>query len=105
MRTASSMSAPPIPIRALVRKRHSRSSARPRKKKAPRSEAKRAPRAERRPVSTRADVLLWAQRVVAMRTSPAHTILEIKADASIEDAQAAFYKIARIAHPDLHRNG
>jgi len=49
--------------------------------------------------------LLWAQRVIAMRASPAHTILELKADASIEDAQAAFHKIARVAHPDLHRNG
>jgi len=56
-------------------------------------------------VSTRADVLLWAQRVIAMRMSAAHTILELKPDASIEDAQAAFHKIARVAHPDLHRNG
>lgn len=55
--------------------------------------------------STRAEVLLWAQRVVAKRTGPAHTILDLKADASIDDAQAAFHKIARVAHPDLHRNG
>ena len=55
--------------------------------------------------STRAEVLLWAQRVVAMRSAAAHSILELKPDASIEDAQAAFHKIARVAHPDLHRNG
>lgn len=55
--------------------------------------------------STRGEVLLWAQRVVAKRTGPAHAILDLKADASIEDAQAAFHKIARVAHPDLHRSG
>jgi hypothetical protein len=56
-------------------------------------------------MSTRSDVLLWAQRVVARRTAAAHEILELKIDASAEDAQAVFYKIARVAHPDLHRNG
>ncbi len=56
-------------------------------------------------MSTRSDVLLWAQRVVARRTAPAHEILELRSDSSAEDAQAAFHKIARVAHPDLHRNG
>ena len=56
-------------------------------------------------MSTRSDVLLWAQRVVARRTAPAHEILELKVDSTVEDAQAAFHKIARVAHPDLHRNG
>lgn len=56
-------------------------------------------------MSTRSDVLLWAQRVIARRAGAAHEILELKADSSVEDAQAAFYKIARVAHPDLHRNG
>jgi hypothetical protein len=55
-------------------------------------------------VSVRADVLLWAQRVVARRTAAAHEILELKPTASVEDAQEAFHKLARIAHPDLHRN-
>jgi len=55
--------------------------------------------------STRAEVLLWAQRVIAKRAGAAHAILDLKPDASIEDAQAAFHAIARIAHPDLHRNG
>ena len=55
--------------------------------------------------STRAEVLLWAQRVIARRAGAAHAILDLKPDASVEDAQDAFHKIARIAHPDLHRNG
>jgi hypothetical protein len=32
-----------------------------------------------------------------------HQILDIKPDASLEDAQTAFHKIARLAHPDMHR--
>jgi hypothetical protein len=56
-------------------------------------------------VSTRSEVLLWAQRVVARRGQPAHVLLELPADAGADDAQAAFHKIARTAHPDLHRNG
>jgi hypothetical protein len=55
-------------------------------------------------VSVRADVLLWAHRVVARRTAPAHEILELKPTSSVEDAQEAFHKLARLAHPDLHRN-
>ena len=54
--------------------------------------------------STAAEVLLWAQRVMARKGSAAYTILELKPTSSVDDAQAAFYKIARIAHPDLHRN-
>lgn len=54
--------------------------------------------------STHAEVLLWAQRVMARKGGAAHTILELKPTSSVDDAQAAFYKIARIAHPDLHRN-
>lgn len=56
-------------------------------------------------MSVRADVLLWAQRVIARKTAAAHEILELKSTASVEDAQDAFHKLARIAHPDLHRNG
>ncbi|MGE5182305.1 MAG: hypothetical protein ACM31C_09600 [Acidobacteriota bacterium] len=48
--------------------------------------------------------MMWAQRICSNRHAPAHQLLEIKKDASLEDAQAAFHKIARIAHPDLHRN-
>lgn len=56
-------------------------------------------------MSVRADVLLWAQRVIARKSAAAHEILELKPTASVEDAQAAFHKLAKIAHPDLHRNG
>jgi hypothetical protein len=56
-------------------------------------------------VSTRSDVLLWAQRVIARKTAPAHEIMELPATATPEQAQEAFHKIARTAHPDLHRKG
>ena len=56
-------------------------------------------------MSSRTDLLLWAQRVLAMTESPAHVLLEIKIDASIPEAQDAFHKIARTSHPDLHRSG
>ncbi|HSK02786.1 MAG TPA: hypothetical protein VK932_16155, partial [Kofleriaceae bacterium] len=55
-------------------------------------------------MSVRSDVLLWAQRIVARRGTPPHQLLEIDAGAGLEVAQDAFHKIARIAHPDLHRN-
>jgi hypothetical protein len=48
--------------------------------------------------------LLWAQRVIAKKGAPACQLLDIKPDANFEEAQAAFHKIARLAHPDLHRN-
>ncbi len=48
--------------------------------------------------------MMWAQRICASRSAPPHQLLEIKREATQEDAQAAFHKIARIAHPDLHRN-
>ena len=54
-------------------------------------------------MSVRTDVLLWAQRVIARKGAPAHQILEIAADAGLAAAQEAFHKIARLAHPDLHR--
>ena len=56
-------------------------------------------------MSARTDVLLWAQRVIARKAAPAHQILEIAAGAGLDGAQEAFHKIARIAHPDLHRTG
>ena len=55
-------------------------------------------------MSALSDVMLWANRVNGRKKdAPPHLILDIRQDASIEDAQAAFHKIARIAHPDLHR--
>lgn len=56
-------------------------------------------------MSTRSDVLLWAQRVVARRNAPAHEILELSAHCTPDQAQEAFHKIARTGHPDLHRKG
>jgi hypothetical protein len=47
--------------------------------------------------------LLWAQRILAKKDADAQQILEIKPDAGLDDAQAAFHKVARFAHPDLHR--
>jgi hypothetical protein len=54
-------------------------------------------------MSVRSDVLLWAQRVVARKAAAPYMILEIAAGAGVDVAQEAFHKIARIAHPDLHR--
>ena len=48
--------------------------------------------------------MMWVQRICSHRHAPPHQLLEIKQDATLEEAQAAFHKIARIAHPDLHRN-
>ncbi|HEY5937053.1 MAG TPA: J domain-containing protein [Kofleriaceae bacterium] len=55
-------------------------------------------------MSVRSDVLLWAQRVIARKQAPAHEVLECEATADIESVQKAFHKLARMAHPDLHRN-
>ena len=49
-------------------------------------------------------ILMWAQRIHGKRHAKPHELLDISASATLEQAQAAFHKIARIAHPDLHRN-
>jgi hypothetical protein len=54
-------------------------------------------------MSVRANVLLWAQRVVGRKGAAAYQVLEIAPDAGVDEAQEAFYGIARLAHPDLHR--
>ena len=51
----------------------------------------------------RADVLLWAQRVIARQGATSHQILDIAPGSGPEVAQEAFHRIARMAHPDLHR--
>lgn len=56
-------------------------------------------------MSVRTDVLLWAQRVAARKGSPPHVLLEVSELATAEQVQEAFHKIARTAHPDLHRHG
>lgn len=54
-------------------------------------------------MSALSSVMLWAVRVNGRKNAKAHEVLDIKSDATLEDAQNAFHKIARIAHPDLHR--
>lgn len=55
-------------------------------------------------MGTRIEVLLWANRIcVRSGTAAPHELLEIKPDATLDDAQEAFHKVARLAHPDLHR--
>jgi hypothetical protein len=43
--------------------------------------------------------------VIARKASPPHEIMEVRADCTPDQAQEAFHKIARTAHPDLHRKG
>lgn len=54
-------------------------------------------------MSARADVLLWARRVIARPGATPHQILDIAPGSGPEAAQDAFHRIARMAHPDLHR--
>lgn len=54
-------------------------------------------------MSARTDVLLWAQRIVGRASATCYQILELAPGCDGEAAQAAFHKIARMAHPDLHR--
>ena len=55
--------------------------------------------------SNRMDVMMWAQRIINTKHAPAHQLLGIAADADLDEAQEAFHKVARMAHPDLHRTG
>ena len=50
------------------------------------------------------DVVQWAKKVLANKTAPASELLEVRNSATVEDAQAAFHKIAKRAHPDLYRH-
>ena len=54
-------------------------------------------------MSARADVLLWAQRVIGRQGATPHRILDIAPGSGPDAVQEAFHKIARMAHPDLHR--
>jgi hypothetical protein len=54
--------------------------------------------------SANASLMMWAQRVVGKRLAPAYDILDLKPGATVEQAQSAFHRLARLAHPDLHRN-
>ena len=54
-------------------------------------------------MSARADVLLWAQRVLGRQGATSCQILDVPPGSSPDVVQEAFHKIARMAHPDLHR--
>ncbi|MEO8705355.1 MAG: hypothetical protein ABI867_35255 [Kofleriaceae bacterium] len=54
-------------------------------------------------MSVRSEILLWAQRLLAKKEDDPRQILELTPEAGLDAAQAAFHKIARFAHPDLHR--
>jgi len=54
-------------------------------------------------VTARTDVLLWANRIVRKGSTAPNQLLEIRDGAGLDEAQAAFHKVARMAHPDLHR--
>jgi hypothetical protein len=56
-------------------------------------------------MSARTDVLLWANRVVSRKGSPPHVLLELTEHATPNEVQEAFHRVARTAHPDLHRHG
>ncbi len=55
-------------------------------------------------MSERTSVLLWAQKILQMKNAPPHTLLEVRAEATADQVSDAFQKIARMAHPDLHRS-
>jgi hypothetical protein len=54
-------------------------------------------------MSARSDVLLWAQRVIGRKDASPCQTLDIPPGSGPEAVQQAFHKIARMAHPDLHR--
>lgn len=55
-------------------------------------------------MSAGADVVMWANRVLGKKRATPHELLEVAMTATVNEAQEAFHKIARMAHPDLHRN-
>lgn len=55
------------------------------------------------PGSARTAALAWARRWARRSAAPDHELLEVPAGASLEEVRAAYHKLARLAHPDLHR--
>ena len=51
-----------------------------------------------------AEALMWAQRVMRNTRAAPNELLQVSANATAEQVQEAFHKIARSAHPDLFRN-
>jgi hypothetical protein len=54
--------------------------------------------------SSKTEILLWAEKVLSRKGGPAHLMLDLREGVTADEAQAAFHKVARAAHPDLHRN-
>ena len=54
-------------------------------------------------MSIRTDVLLWAQRVLAMADAAPHKLLDVLPNSPADVVSDAFQKVARLYHPDLHR--
>lgn len=55
-------------------------------------------------MSLRVEVLRWANLVIARKGAAPHELLDCGLDSDMTAVQEAFHKIARMAHPDLHRN-
>jgi DnaJ-class molecular chaperone len=49
------------------------------------------------------EVLIWARRWARRPEAPEHELLEVSAAATMETVRTAYRKLARFAHPDLHR--
>jgi hypothetical protein len=55
-------------------------------------------------VASKVEIMMWAERILSLKGGPPHLLLDLSEKATLDDAQAAFHKVARAAHPDLHRN-
>jgi DnaJ domain len=54
-------------------------------------------------VSDLPEVLIWARRWARRPDAAEHELLEVSAVATMETVRSAYHKLARFAHPDLHR--
>jgi hypothetical protein len=56
-------------------------------------------------MKSKAELLAWAKNILAKgTTAPPHELLQLRPGADANAASDAFMKLARVAHPDLHRN-
>ena len=49
------------------------------------------------------EVLIWARRWARRPDAAEHEMLEVSAVATMDTVRSAYHKLARFAHPDLHR--
>jgi DnaJ domain len=49
------------------------------------------------------DALTWARRWARREDATDYELLEVSRGASLEDVRQAYHRLARLAHPDLHR--